>query len=395
MKLQNDILSAFDVRRGVLVVLLDLTAAFDTVDHEGLLKLLQSRFHLSGVAHQWMRSYLTGWSSRVSIQGNLSEPWILNFGVPQGSVLGPVLFSAYISPVSDIIRKHGLSYIVYADDIQLYTTYDTRSPGDVKVALSRISLCIAELSAWMSANYLKLNSAKTEFIAFDRSAASSQHLSNIQLVIGDQIIPLSTEVTNLGVSLDSSCKLSTHVKHTVRTCNFHLRNLWRIRRFIDMKTCHHAVLALIISRLDYCNGLFTVLSAKDKKKLESIQNRAARLVFSTGRRSHAMPLLTELHWLPLPYRIDFKICLTVFKIVNNCAPQYLINMLTRYKPVRNLRSSHDKTQLVVPRFNLSLSGQCFSIYAPKVWNELPSSIREAPSVAAFKNQLKTHFFCKL
>ena len=130
-------------------------------------------------------------------------------------------------------------------------------------------------------------------------------------------------------------------------------------------------------------------------KLESIQNRAARLVFSTGRRSHAMPLLTELHWLPLPYRIDFKICLTVFKIVNNCAPQYLINMLTRYKPVRNLRSSHDKTQLVVPGFNLSLSGQCFSIYAPKVWNELPSSIREAPSVAAFKNQLKTHFFCKL
>ena len=146
----------------------------------------------------------------------------------------------------------------------------------------------------------------------------------------------------------------------------------------------------------YCFvGLFTVLSAKDKKKLESIQNRAARLVFSTGRRSHAMPLLTELHWLPLPCRIDFNICLIVFKIVNNCAPQYLINMLTLYKPVRNLRSSHDQTQLVVPRFNLSLSGQCFSIYAPKVWNELPSSIREAPSVAAFKNQLKTHFFCKL
>ena len=216
MKLQNDILSAFDVRRGVLVVLLDLTAAFHTIDHEGLLKLLQSRFHLSGVAHQWMRSYLTGWSSRVSIQGNLSEPWSLNFGVPQGSVLGPVLFSAYISPVADIIRKHGLSYIVYADDIQLYTTYDTRSPGDVKVALSRISLCIAELSACMSANYLKLNSAKTEFIAFDRSAASSQYPTNIQLAIGDQIIPLSTGVTNLGVSLDSSCKLSAHVQHNVQ-----------------------------------------------------------------------------------------------------------------------------------------------------------------------------------
>ena len=165
-----------------------------------------------------------------------------------------------------------------------------------------------------------------------------------------------------------------------------------IHRHEDLSPC--CIGTYNFKTIDYCNGLFTVLSAKDKKKLESIQNRAARLVFSTGRRSHAMPLLTELHWLPLP-RIDFKICLIVFKIVNNCAPQYLINMLTLYKPVRNLRSSHDQTQLVVPRFNLSLSGQCFSIYAPKVWNELPSSIREAPSVAAFKNQLKTHFFCKL
>ena len=127
----------------------------------------------------------------------------------------------------------------------IFTTYDTRFPGDVKVALSRISLCIAEMRVWMSANYLKLNIAKTKFIVFDRSAATSQHLSNIQLVIGDQIIPLSTEVTNLGVFLVSSCKLSSHVQHIVRTCNFHLRNLWRFRRFIDMKTCHHAVLALI------------------------------------------------------------------------------------------------------------------------------------------------------
>ena len=108
-----------------------------------------------------------------------------------------------------------------------------------------------------------------------------------------------------------------------------------------------------------------------------------------------MPCPSSLSFISYPSHValTLKFVLIVFKIVNNCAPQYLINMLTLYKPVRNLRSSHDQTQLVVPRFNLSLSGQCFSIYAPKVWNELPSSIREAPSVAAFKNQLKTHFFC--
>ena len=119
------------------------------------------------------------------------------------------------------------------------------------------------------------------FIAFDRSS-SFTHLANINLVLDDQVIPLSRSVINLGVSLDSSFKLSSHVQRIVRTCNFHLKNLWRIRRFIDMKTCHHAVLALIISRLDYCNSLFTILSARDRKRLESIQNRAARFRLFDG-----------------------------------------------------------------------------------------------------------------
>lgn len=247
----------------------------------------------------------------------------------------------------------------------------------------------------MSANFLKLNSAKTEFIAFDRSTCSFPHLSNLHLVISDQTVPLSSEVMNLGVCLDSSFKLSSHVKHIVRTCNFHFRNLWRIRRFIDVKTCHHAVRALIISRLDYCNSLFTVLSFRDKKKLESIQNRAARLVFAVGRKSHTTPLLNELHWLPLPYRINFKICLSVYKIINCLAPQYLTEMLALYKPVRNLRSLNDKTKLTVPRFNLSFPGYCFSVFAPKIWNDIPQSIREITTITSFKKQLKTHFFLKL
>ena len=394
IKLKNDVLLAFDSHRSVSVVFLDLTAAFDTVDNDGPLRLLESRCRLSGVALQWMRSCLIEWSSRVSIKGSFSDSWDLKFGVLQGSVLGPILFNVYISPVSDIIKKHGLSYIVYADDIQLYTTYDIRSPEDISAALSRISSCIVEVSAWMSDSYLKLNNAKTEFIAFDRSS-SFTHLANINLVLDDQVIPLSRSVINLGVSLDSSFKLSSHVQKIVRTCNFHLKNLWRIRRFIDMKTCHHAVLALIISRLDYCNSLFSILSARDRKRLESIQNRAARLVFSTGRRSHALPLLKELHWLPLTLRVNFKICLIVFKILNNCAPEYLIDMLTPYKPARYLRSLQDYTRLIVPRYQLSSSRSRFGIYAPTVWNELPQSLRVASSISSFKAQLKTYLFSKI
>ena len=108
-----------------------------------------------------------------------------------------------------------------------------------------------------------------------------------------------------------------------------------------------------------------------------------------------MPLFKELHWLPLSYRVNYKICLFVYKIVNLHAPQYLNDMLTVYKPARNLRSVNDQTKLIVPRFNFSFLGQCFRVYAPKVWNDLPRSIRESTTITSFKSQLKTYFFQKL
>ena len=214
MKLQNDILSAFDVRRGVLVVLLDRTAAFDTVDHEGLLRLLQSRFHLSGVASP-VDALIPHWMV-ISCQHSRKPLWAME--------------SQFRSPTGVSLGSRSI-YCVYLSSLWYHT------------------------KAWPFLQFMQMifNYIQPMTLALQVMSAS-QHLSNIQLVIGDQIIPLSTEVTNLGVSLDSSCKLSAHVQHIVRTCNFHLRNLRRIRRFIDMKTCNHAVLALIISRLDYCNG---------------------------------------------------------------------------------------------------------------------------------------------
>ena len=111
--------------------------------------------------------------------------------------------------------------------------YDSNSPDNVQEVLSRLSACIIDISAWMSTNFLKLNSAKTEFVAFGRSASSLNLTSNLHLTIGDKIIPLSPKIMNLGVCMDSTLRLTPHVDYIVRTCNFHLRNLWRIRRFID------------------------------------------------------------------------------------------------------------------------------------------------------------------
>ena len=139
LKLQNDVLTIFDQRRSVFLVLLDLSAAFDTVDHVILLNRLESRFHISGVVLRWMKSYLAGWSSRVYIAGELSDPWVADFGVPQGSRTDP--FQSIITPISDIINKHGLQYIGYAGDIQLFISFDPCSLENINERLHQIRVC--------------------------------------------------------------------------------------------------------------------------------------------------------------------------------------------------------------------------------------------------------------
>ena len=173
---------------------------------------------------------------------------------------------------------------------------------------------------------------------------------------------------------------------------YHIRNLWRIRRFIDQKTCHHAVQALIISRLDYCNGLFSLLSVKDVKRLQGVQNQAARLIFKLGRQTQTFSYLRQLHWLPIARRIDFKLCQYVHKFFTNQTPSYFNNNLSGYTPRRTLRSSDDKTQLFKPRFLFTLVGKRFGIAAPNIWNNLPKSIREIISTPTFKKHLKSYFF---
>ena len=187
-------------------------------------------------------------------------------------------------------------------------------------SLRQISLCTSEISSWMTTMYLKLNPTKTEFMVLGVSNRYKDNIAQVKLDMNGHLISPSSTVMSLGVCIDSSFTLTSHVKLVVRTCNYHLRNLWRIRRYITVDACHHAVRALITSRLDYCNSLFTVLSTKDRKKLEIIQNRAARLIFRAGRRTHTTPLLQELHWLPLQKRISYKLCLYVYKILQQLCP---------------------------------------------------------------------------
>ena len=390
LSVQDTILRSLDEHKAVFVVLLDLTAAFDTVDHQILMQRLSQDFGLSGTAYEWFHSYLHDRSSRVYVKGSYSTSVQLKYGVPQGSVIGPMVFTYYTQAIGHIIRKHRLQYHLYADDVQLVLAFDPDQPGDAACGLFKLSCCIRELQLWLTRNKLKLNMAKTEFFI----ASSAHHykkLNHLTLCLDDLQIPVSPSIKNLGFIFDHDMNMSDHITHLSKSLNWQIRNLWRIRRFLDYDACNNAVRALVLSRLDYGCSLLNGITQKNLSRLQNLQNKCARLIFRESKYNHISPLLNRLHWLPVARRIQFRTLVHTFKVLQSSTPTYLSSILHPRQSVYSLRSTAGLT-LQIPRAYKQAGDRAFSIIAPSLWNALPLDIRTTNSITSFKNSLKTHFY---
>ncbi len=227
-----------------ILILLDLSADFDTVNHHILLTTLSS-LGFTGIPLSWFQSYLTGRSFKVAWGGEESRAHQLVTGVPQGSVLGPLLFSTCTTSLGPIIQTHSIYYHCYADDTQLYLSF---RPDDPMVA-KRISGCLADISAWMKE---KLNLAKTEPLVFP-ATPTLHHDFTIQ--IDSATITPSSSVRNLGVIFNDQLTSKDQIAKTAWSCRFALHNIRKIRPFLIQHAAKLLVQALVISRLEYCNAL--------------------------------------------------------------------------------------------------------------------------------------------
>lgn len=398
LKVKNDIMYSINKQQGVFLVLLDLSCAFDTVDHGILFKRMEKEIGLTGTALQWLKSYFTNRTSRVRIDNSLSEEHVMTYGLPQGSTVGPLSFTAYTIPLGRIIAKYGLSYHMYADDLQLYISFDPSNPSSIQKALATLTQCINEIRSWMTFNMLKLNNDKTEFF-IAVSVHNKQFIPPVTLQVGSDIIHPSDTVRNLGIIFDTHMTMTPQISALCSSLNLHLRNITRIRRYLDFNTCNHIVRSLILNRFDQGNAVLLGCNVTDITKLQRLQNWAAKLIFRAKKYDHASPFLHQLHWLPVKERIAFKILLCVFKAIHGIAPDYLSALLTWYAPDKGgLRSSTDSTVLYVPRIRSrdlqSAADRTFAITAPTMWNHLPQYIRLSSSPEMFKKTLKTHLFPK-
>ena len=197
LRVKTDLLQAIDCQEVVCLILLDRSSAFDTVDHCLLLQRLEVSFGIKETALEWIRSYLTGRTQRVSVGKVTSSPIVLSFGVPQGSVLGPILFTLCTSPLGSICIKHDINYHMYADDQQIYLSFKPSKAGDKENYIKRLEMCISEIKEWMIVNKLKLNEDKMEFIVFGTKQQLSK-IGEISINIGSVQVQPVDHVRNLG-----------------------------------------------------------------------------------------------------------------------------------------------------------------------------------------------------
>ena len=389
LRVHNDILSAVDKGNGVGLILLDLSAAFDTVDHTIFLTFLEDCIGLKGSPLSLLRSYLTNRKQCVSVKGVMSELSELMYGVPQGSVLGPIAFCIYTIPLGAILRHYNINYHIYADDTQLYCSFDVQNIRDVFGSLNN---CISDIRSWMIKNKLKINDEKTEFLII--SSPNSKLAADLKISIGQSEISPSPSCKSLGVMLDSHMSMDTQIQSVCRSTLFHIRNISAIRQLIPQSAAAQLVHSLVTSRLDYCNSLLYGVPKYKRERLQRVQNIAARVVTLTrcAPENHITPILKSLHWLPIKFRIDFKILLLTYKCVNGLAPDYLCELVNRKVNARPLRS--DKLELLeTPTTRLKTYGnRTFNYAAATEWNKLPLDIRKSPSVSCFKSKLKTFLF---
>ena len=389
-RINDDVLNN---KTGSLMLFLDLSAAFDTLKHKILIqRLIESGF--CGKALDWLKSYISDRMSRVSIGDYSSEYQKMTHGVPQGSVLGPLLFSIYLSPVFKIFANQPLiKFHSYADDIHIFTDADNENDSSAHI---RLQNCLRELSIWFHENSLQLNPLKTEVMYVNHT---SKHFSTSFTFSFDKCLLSSSQtIKNLGVILKSNHDMKSFISEKIRSVNFQLYRIKKIRKSLNFFTCKILVTSLVLGVFDNCNVLLIGLPAITLAELTSLQRYAVRIIHKLPHREEnnhisITQLMKELHWLPIKERIIYKIFLMTHNALHFETPSYLYELIERIDQTRSLRPCH--VNRIRPRSTIhstAARSRAFSSQAPIAWNSLPATPRAERNSEKFKKNLKTYLF---
>ena len=382
LSLTDEAFRGFDNNMATVVIFLDLSAAFDTIDISKILQILNTEIGIGGTALQWFKSFLTGRTQRVKINGQYSESLEVPFGAPQGSVLGPKIFNINVRSQPLVFKHCKFSSSSFADDSNGRRSFSLSF--QYNVLTTEVQKCMDEIILWSNDLFMKINPDKTEIALLRPSSLNNEVIINGILFHG-QCIRFSEYVKNVGVVVDQNLSMDKHVSSVVSHSYKILKDIGRVKKYMTRKRLEELVHAVIANRLDYCNSLFVNISRENIFKLQKVQNTAARLILGRRRRDSAKECLRELHWLNIDTRITFKILLLVFKVLRGKC-----NMSLTYKGFNG--RPEDFLLLKTPTFKTKYGQRTFEYNGSRLWNALPLHIRTEENIEVYKSRIKTLLF---
>ncbi|KAF2350945.1 Reverse transcriptase domain [Trinorchestia longiramus] len=381
LNITEKIYSDIDTKNITLLLLLDLSKAFDSVEHKRLLEKISN----IGIATQWFQSYLANRSHAVKLENTISSPIQNDSGVPRGSILGPLLFSIFINDFPSTPSNTRIS--MYADDVQIAMT---SAPAKLSQTKSNAEILLKHVKSWYDQNGFKLNASKTQCIIFG-SKNTIKKLPNLTLTLGNDIIEPVRKVKNLSVWFDQNMSFTSHVEKTCSKINGTLMFLQRVKNMLDEKTRLLAIQSLVLSRFDYCDLVWGDIPRGLQKELQKCMNFAAKVVCKGNFRknNHATPLMEKLNWTPIEQRLLIHKVKYVFSSLYR--PQSSANVVKFYSPTTK-GVKPDRRHDVNISFCSSDAGQrALSISGALLWNKLPTHMKKNQSIKNFKKNATQHF----
>ena len=376
-------LEAMDNGNVNIAVLLDLKKAFDVVDHEILLKKLNI-YGCNDSTLCFFKSYLSGRTQQVKIGNTKSKKLYVCYGVPQGSILGPLLFILYINDLPLYIKNSASD--MYADDTTIHLC-----GRDLKTLECKMQADLFEIQKWCDNNNMFINCNKTKCMVIGTRQNCNARANDPVLYINDNILQNSPCEKLLGVKIDSHLCWGKQVDLVCSKISSRIYLLSKIKKFLNLESRKLYYSGFILPLMDYCCVIWGNCYTENLNRILKLQKRAARLILDADPLAPSAPLFQKLGWMRIEDRILYHKCILIFKCLQNNAPSYLkekISLVSENNPyqLRNVING----DLKVPMVRNELYKKSFSYSGPYIWNNLPNSIRSVKTISAFKEKLKHH-----
>ena len=385
------IINGFDSGELVGAIMLDLKKAFDTVDPDILTQKLQW-FGVSNIPLSWFKDYLSDRNQLVQFKSELSNERPIKCGVPQGSILGPLLFILYVNDLPKVCSK--TKVILYADDTAILCR--GKSIAQIQKTLnSEMGLC----SVWFTQNKLHLNVSKTKSMLFGTSQrlSSIKAPDNFEITVCEEVVERVQVFKYLGVHMDVNLNWHTHVEKIAKKISSKIGILRRVKPYLTIDLSKMIYNSIVLPHFTYCNIIWASTDETTISRLQNLQNTSARVILTENKRSHVQPMLDVLSWMPISSQTRYHTLVAVYKCTHGLVPSYLHKTFIQISRIHSYSTRQaNQSNLFTRRPTLSQYKRSFTYRGVVLWNQLPEQIRSAETLNTFKAKLTAYIapdFC--